>query len=98
MPWERKTVDEKRKEFVARAVMQEESLSALCREYDISRPTGYKWIARYQNGESMCDRPINEILKRNTLISEKASEQHTPWKRFEHDSPNALWQMDYTHT
>lgn len=145
MPWERKTVDEKRKEFVARAVMQEESLSALCREYDISRPTGYKWIARYQNGESMCDRPhtprrkpsktsleielrvvdvrnehptwgarkihrfmadkgeaqlpavstINEILKRNALISEKASEQHTPWKRFEHDSPNALWQMDY---
>ncbi len=57
MPWERKTVDEKRKEFVARAVMGEESISALCREYGISRPTGYKWIGRYQNGEDMCDRP-----------------------------------------
>ena len=53
MPWERKTVDEKRKEFVARAVMGEESISALCREYGISRPTGYKWIERYRNGESM---------------------------------------------
>ena len=31
MPWERKTVDEKRKEFVARAVMREDSFSALCR-------------------------------------------------------------------
>ena len=145
MPWERKTVDEKRKEFVARAVMGEESISALCREYGISRPTGYKWIGRYQNGEGMCDRPhapygrpfktsrdmelriidvraahptwgarkirrfmvdkgetqlpaastVNEILKRNDLISAEASEQHTPWRRFEHDSPNALWQMDY---
>ena len=57
MPWERKTVDEKRKEFVARVVMGEESISALCREYGISRPTGYKWIGRYQNGEDMCDRP-----------------------------------------
>lgn len=57
MPWERKTVDEKRKEFVARAVMGEESISALCREYGISRPTGYKWIERYRNGESMCNRP-----------------------------------------
>lgn len=56
MPWERKTVDEKRKEFVARAVMGDESISALCREYGISRPTG-KWIGHYQNGEDMCDRP-----------------------------------------
>ena len=37
--------------------MGEESISALCREYGISRPTGYKWIGRYQNGEDMCDRP-----------------------------------------
>lgn len=58
MPWERKTVDEKRKEFVARAVMREDSFSALCREYGISRPTGYKWLERYQNGESMLDKPM----------------------------------------
>ena len=38
---------------------------------------------------------VNEILKRNDLISAEASEQHTPWKRFEHKNPNALWQMDY---
>jgi transposase len=28
----------------------------LCREYGISRPTGDKWIGRYQRGESMGDR------------------------------------------
>lgn len=38
---------------------------------------------------------INDILKRNGCISELASEQHTPWKRFARDRPNALWQMDY---
>lgn len=145
MPWERKTVDNQRRTFAARAAMGEDSLSALCREYGISRPTGYKWLERYQNGETMLDRPhtpyrkpfktsramelrivdvrnahptwgarkiqrfmadkgemdlpaastINDILKRNGCISEAASEQHTPWKRFERDRPNALWQMDY---
>jgi hypothetical protein len=29
------------------------------------------------------------------LISPQASEQATPWKRFEHDTPNDLWQMDF---
>ena len=145
MPWERKTVDNQRSEFVARATMGEESLSALCRKYGISRPTGYKWLERYKGGETMLDRPhtpfrkpfktspdvelrivdvraahptwgarkiqrflvdkgensvpaastINDILKRNGCISELASEQHTPWKRFARDRPNALWQMDY---
>ena len=38
---------------------------------------------------------INDILKRNGCISELASGQHTPWKRFARDRPNALWQMDY---
>lgn len=135
MPWERKTVDNQRSEFVARATMGEESLSALCRKYGISRPTGYKWLERYKGGETMLDRPhtpfrkpfktspdvelrivdvraahptwgarkiqrflvdkgensvpaastINDILKRNGCISELASEQHTPWKRFARD-------------
>ncbi len=57
MPWERKTVDDQRREFVARAVMGEESLSAFCRACGISRPTGYKWLERYLNGEGMSDKP-----------------------------------------
>lgn len=38
---------------------------------------------------------ITSILHRHDLISPQASEQATPWKRFEHDAPNDLWQMDF---
>lgn len=146
MPWERKTVSDQRSEFVACVVTGEESMSALCRRYGISRPTGYKWVERWRGGEDLKDRShapftrpfrtsremelrivdvraahptwgarkirrflvdkgagadlpaastISAILKRNGLVSEEASQQHTPWRRFERDKPNALWQMDY---
>jgi transposase InsO family protein len=38
---------------------------------------------------------ITSILHRHGLISPQASEQATPWKRFEHNAPNDLWQMDF---
>jgi transposase InsO family protein len=38
---------------------------------------------------------VTHILRRHGLITPKASEQHTPWQRFEHDNPNALWQIDF---
>ncbi len=56
MPWEDKTVEETRLEFVKRVLSKEKSKSALCREYGISRPTGDKWIERYKNKESLSDR------------------------------------------
>jgi Integrase core domain. len=55
MPWETKTVEKSREEFVTRALALEASKTKLCREYGISRPTGDKWIARYQRGESLRD-------------------------------------------
>ena len=63
MPWERKTVDDQRKSFVARAMLGEQSISELCRVYGISRPTGYKWIERYRQGETMLDRPHTPFRK-----------------------------------
>ena len=38
---------------------------------------------------------VTHILHRHGLISKQASEQATAWKRFEHPSPNDLWQMDF---
>lgn len=38
---------------------------------------------------------VTRILHRHSLIGEQASEQSTPWKRFEHPEPNDLWQMDF---
>lgn len=45
MPWGAKTVEEKREEFVL-AAKGSRNFSALCREYGITRRTGYKWMTR----------------------------------------------------
>ena len=56
MPWEERTKTMLREDFVRRALRGEESFSALCREFSISRPTGYKWMARYREGAGLADR------------------------------------------
>ena len=54
MPWESRTVEDLRKEFVL-AERECDNFSSLCREFGITRRTGYKWKERYQNGESLSD-------------------------------------------
>lgn len=49
MPWKQMEVREQRVEFVVRA-LGGEPLSQLCREFGVSRPTGYLWITRYREG------------------------------------------------
>lgn len=53
MPWKTESVMDQRVEFVLRARKAEEAITALCREYDISRPTGYLWLQRYQQAGSV---------------------------------------------
>jgi transposase InsO family protein len=48
MPWRTESVMDQRVEFVLRAKALEESVAGLCRDYGISRPTGYLWLNRYQ--------------------------------------------------
>ena len=55
MPWERRTVEDQRKEF-AEAAMVCNNFSALCREFGIDRHTGYKWKERYASQQSLSDR------------------------------------------
>ena len=55
MPWECKTVEKQREEFV-RAAKACGNFSALCREYEITRKTGYKWLARIEGGGGLQDR------------------------------------------
>jgi transposase InsO family protein len=38
---------------------------------------------------------VNSILHRHGLIGQAASALSRPWQRFEHESPNSLWQMDF---
>ncbi len=45
MPWEYKTERKQREEFVLEA-RESKNFSALCRDFGISRKTGYKWRRR----------------------------------------------------
>lgn len=55
MPWESKTVEELRKEFVL-AAKESKNFSSLCREFGITRKTGYKWVERFENNLELKDR------------------------------------------
>lgn len=41
---------------------------------------------------------ITHILRRHGLMPERNAGHAGPWKRFEHESPNDLWQMDFKGT
>lgn len=49
MPWKESSVVGIRLEFVSR-ILEGERMSELCREYGISRKTGYKFLERYRSG------------------------------------------------
>jgi transposase InsO family protein len=38
---------------------------------------------------------ITEILRRHGKLNLEESRKHQPWRRFEADAPNDLWQMDF---
>ena len=48
MPWKETCAMDERVEFLAEYLRGEDSIASLCRIYGISRPTGYKWIKRYE--------------------------------------------------
>lgn len=55
MPWECKTVEEKRREFIERSESCS-NFSKLCREYGITRRTGYKWRERFEEEKNLSDK------------------------------------------
>jgi transposase InsO family protein len=62
-------VGEQRMQFVIRATSGSERLSALCREFGISRPTGYVWRRRYEQSRTLTEigersrRPLHSPLR-----------------------------------
>ena len=69
MPWENRTVEKQRIEFVL-AAMNCNNFSALCREYGITRKTGYKWLNRAVMGDPMSDRSRRPLRSPNRTSSE----------------------------
>jgi len=59
MSWKEMTPMSQRKEFVHWSRVDGANISRLCRRYEVSRKTGYKWLARFQReGEAgLADRP-----------------------------------------
>lgn len=74
MPWKRTDVQEQRIQFVIRAVARKEPMTALCREFGISRPTGYLWRERYLQGGS-----VRELQERSRR-PQRSPEQTEVWK------------------
>lgn len=137
-----------REEFVQLARQDGANVSQLCRRYGISRPTGYKWLARAggnddpawsrdrsrrpRNSPNRCEGELEEavlavrrdhpawggrkirwrmigdgwthvpaastitaILQRHGLIDDEESRKRGPMRRFERQTPNELWPMDF---
>lgn len=72
MPFKETTVMEQRKEFIRELLSGELDMSKLCRKHGVSRPTGYKWAARYQEeGESgLQERSRESRMHPNALTEE----------------------------
>ena len=68
MPWREYSVMDERMKFVVR-LLDGEAMSALCREYGISRKTGYKFWNRYRlNGaQAFADRSRRPYRYANQL-------------------------------
>lgn len=73
MSWECRTVEKQREAFV-KAAQNCKNFSALCREFEITRKTGYKWLERYKAGESMEDHSRAPITVANKTREETERE------------------------
>ena len=69
MPWARTDVGEQRVKFVIRAASGKERMAALCREFGISRPTGYRWRRRFQQAGSV-----------TAVVERSRRPKHSPWQ------------------
>jgi len=72
MPWGNRSVGELREGFLD-LVDQYGNISKACREYGITRRTGYKWLNRNANGEDLSDR--SRKPKRIANKTDKATEE-----------------------
>ena len=68
MPWKESSVMEERLRFVAR-LLDGEGMSDVCRDFGISRKTGYKIYNRYkeQGLDALCDRSRRPVRYANQL-------------------------------
>jgi len=74
MPWDTTSVTEQRIRFVLRASQDSVNMSALCHEFNISRPTGYLWLNRYRTFGSVSG--VCELSRRPHHSPSRTSQDH----------------------
>jgi transposase InsO family protein len=85
MPWSQKSVETERQAFLSLVEQKQESFSQLCRQFGISRKTGYKWLgrARQQGNQGLKDRrrgrPANSDPDPLTRLIVKHKKRHPFW-------------------
>jgi transposase InsO family protein len=81
MAWKDVGVSEQRIRFVLRASSGQEEMAGLCREFGISRTTGYHWLKRYQQCERIEElrersrRPLHSPGKTEARIEQRVVEE-----------------------
>jgi putative transposase len=89
VPWCETSPMDQRQAFVWEAQRQWWSMSELCARYEISRKTGYKWLARARRGEGLaeksrrpatCPHAIPEELVQRLLAFRRAHRRWGPKK------------------
>ena len=65
MPWKESGVMDEKLKFLSKYLTGADSMSALCREFNISRKTGYTLIHRYERQQECLDH--NHVPVTNTL-------------------------------
>jgi len=75
MPWKETCAMEERAAFVRAWWSGEFTMSALCQRFHISRPTGYKWVARGQaeGCQGLVDRPRAADRHPNATVAEQVA-------------------------
>ena len=82
MPFGERTMAEQRKSLVEEIRLGERSISAICRDWGISRPTAYKWLRRSEAGEPMND--MSRAPQRSPSRTSPAVEEAVVSARREH--------------
>jgi len=85
MPWQEVSTVTLREEFVALAQQEGANLRSLCRHFEISPTTGYKWLQRARQGQPLSDRsrrPKHSPMQCEAQLEEQVCalrRQHPAW-------------------
>lgn len=105
MPWKESSVLDQRKKFIAEYRRKWVSMAELCRIYEISRETGYKWVKRHQEQgweglEDLSRAPERHPNQTAAEVEERIVQlrrQHPRWGarklrvHLSHKSPGVEW-------